>query len=101
MAPLPPSILPLSPRVTLGQLLAATAAGGIFGVWTECGSSGRPPGILRIQGIASTTLLLSRDLGVLLERVAVVLARRRGRVEALASSRLRECRWLELSPPAA
>ena len=96
----PPSILPLSSRVTLGQLLAATGGGGIFGVWTDCGPLGRPPYILRIQGVAGVTLLLGRDLGALIDRVAVVLARRRGRVEAVASERLRDGRWLELRPSA-
>ena len=92
-----PSILPLSPRVTLGQILKAAGQGGIFGVWTDCGSAGRPPCILRIQGPVTVTLLLGRDLGALIDRVAVVLARRRGRVEAIASERLREGRWLELA----
>lgn len=92
----PPSILPLSPRVTLGQLLRAAGSGGIFGVWTDSGPAGRHPCILRIQGPLSVTLLLGRDLGALIDRVAVVLARRRGRVEAIASERLREGRWLEL-----
>jgi len=93
----PPSILPLSPRVTLGQILRAAGPAGIFGVWTDCGPSGRPPCILRIQGTSSVTLLLGRDLGALIDRVAVVLARRRGRVEAIASERLRDGRWLEVA----
>ena len=94
----PPAILPLSRRVTLGQLLSATCPGGIYGVWTDCGPPCRSPFVLRIQGVTSVTLLLGRDLGALIERVAVVLARRRGRVAAVASERLRNGRCLELVP---
>lgn len=91
----PGTLLPLSARVTLGQLLARAGAAGVCGVWLG-GREEHPLRVVRIHDATiSIGLLIGSDLGALTRRASRVLVRRAGRVVCIPSTRLMELRWLE------
>ena len=100
---MPPTriLAPLSPRVTLGQLLnRAPGAGQACGVWiTGPPGPARPlPLRIHLSGTA-LNLVLSSDLGVLLQRTARVLVRRGSAIVCLDARQLAAGRHLEIVAP--
>lgn len=97
MHQLPGTLLPLSARVTLGQLLTHAGTAGVCGVWLG-GREEQPLRIVRVyDATISVGLLIGSDLGALTRRASRVLVRRAGRVICMPSPRLAELRWLEIA----
>jgi hypothetical protein len=92
------AVVPLSSRVTLGQLLALAPPPGVYGVWIAdgVGRGGITP-IRLCSDAGGVTLLLAADLAALTARTVRVLVRRRGRIACLPSDTLRTRRQLEIT----
>jgi len=96
-----PAIHPLSPRVTLGAILRAAPAPGVFGVWVE-GEPSRPASSLPLSVCSragTIALVLGADLAALARRTTRILVRRGRDIVCLDAARLPVHRHLEIVEP--
>ena len=97
----PSCLTPLSPRITLGQLLHHAPAAGACGLWLEGLFTGAAPSSLRLHAPTATLdLVLSSDLGLLIRRTSTVLVRHQNAISCLGVERLAAMRLLEIEAAA-